>query len=133
MSEPFNTPEAPVSWGELIDKITILEIKSVRMTAPQAIANVNVELHLLNGKAQAMLAARSDVVRIKQELTVVNESLWDIEDKIREKEAVNDFGEEFIALARAVYKTNDHRAAIKKEINNILQSKLVEEKSYAET
>jgi len=133
MSKSFNTPEVPVSWGELIDKITILEIKAVRIMAPHALSNIRLELNFLNEKTANVLLIRPDIMKMKGELAVVNESLWDIEDRIREKEAVNDFGEEFIALARSVYKTNDRRAAIKKGINNILQSKLVEEKSYAAT
>ncbi len=125
-------PEIPVSWGELIDKITILEIKSCRIVSTQAVANVRLELALLNERASAALRQKADVAALKAQLTEVNEALWDIEDKIRGKEAASDFGAEFIELARAVYKTNDRRAAIKREINKALQSKLVEEKSYSD-
>jgi len=125
-------PEIPVSWGELIDKITILEIKSRRIVSTQAVANVRLELALLNERASAALRQKADVAALKAQLTEVNEALWDIEDKIRDKEAASDFGAEFIELARAVYKTNDRRAAIKREINKALQSKLVEEKSYSD-
>ena len=125
-------PEIPVSWGELIDKITILEIKSCRIVSTQAVANVRLELALLNERASAALRQKADVMALKAQLTEVNEALWDIEDKIRGKEAASDFGAEFIELARAVYKTNDRRAAIKREINKALQSKLVEEKSYSD-
>jgi len=125
-------PEIPVSWGELIDKITILEIKSCRIVSTQAVANVRLELALLNERASAALRQKADVAALKAQLTEVNEALWDIEDKIRDKEAASDFGAEFIELARAVYKTHDRRAAIKREINKALQSKLVEEKSYSD-
>lgn len=125
-------PEIPVSWGELIDKITILEIKSRRIVSTQAVANVRLELALLNERASAALRQKADAAALKAQLTEVNEALWDIEDKIRDKEAASDFGAEFIELARAVYKTNDRRAAIKREINKALQSKLVEEKSYSD-
>jgi hypothetical protein len=125
-------PEIPVSWGELIDKITILEIKSCRIVSTQAVANVRLELALLNERASAALRQKADVATLKAQLTEVNEALWDIEDKIRDKEAASDFGAEFIELARAVYQTNDRRAAIKREINKALQSKLVEEKSYSD-
>ena len=125
-------PEVPVSWGELIDKITILEIKSVRIASKEAVANVRLELAMLNDRAAAMLSTKPVVMSLKGQLTDVNETLWEIEDKIRDKEAACDFGAEFIELARAVYKTNDRRAAIKREINKALQSKLVEEKSYVD-
>jgi hypothetical protein len=125
------TPQAPVSWGELIDKITILEIKSARMSSPAALANVRLELALLNEKAAAALARGRAIMEAKAELTRVNEALWEIEDDIREKETKGEFDAGFIALARSVYRTNDRRAAIKREINGLLQSKLVEEKSYA--
>ena len=125
-------PEIPVSWGELIDKITILEIKSRRIVSTQAVANVRLELALLNERASAALSQKADVMALKAQLTEVNEALWDIEDKIRDKEAASDFGAAFIELARAVYKTNDRRAAIKREINKALHSKLVEEKSYSD-
>ena len=127
-----NLPEVPVSWGELIDKITILEIKSVRIASKEAVANVRLELDMLNERSAAVLSSKPDVVALKGQLTEVNEALWEIEDKIRDKEAASDFGAEFIELARAVYKTNDRRAAIKREINKALQSKLIEEKSYAD-
>jgi hypothetical protein len=123
-------PEIPVSWGELIDKITILEIKHERIKAPEARANVSRELALLQKIAEPVLAARGMVARLKSELCATNQKLWDIEDLIREQEAVGQFGPDFIALARAVYKTNDERAALKKRINLELASELVEEKSY---
>ena len=130
MSSSFITPEVPVSWGELVDKITILEIKTDRIKSPHALSNIRLELDLLNEITANVFLLRPEILSMKLELTAVNESLWEVEDKIREKESHQDFGDEFIALARAVYQTNDRRAAIKKEINIILQSKLVEEKSY---
>jgi len=126
-----NTPNVPVPWGELIDKITILEIKSIRITSATAVANVRLELDLLNEKASQLLLSKPDLLKLKDALVLVNEALWEIEDKIRDKEAAADFGPEFIDLARSVYKTNDRRAAIKREINLLLKSKLMEEKCYS--
>lgn len=124
-------PDAPVSWGELIDKITILEIKSARLSAPEALANVRRELAALEAAA-APLAGDAELAGLRAELAQVNGVLWDIEDRIREKEAAKDFGVEFVELARSVYRTNDRRAALKREINGLTGSELVEEKSYAD-
>jgi hypothetical protein len=123
-------PEIPVSWGELIDKITILEIKHDRIQAREAVANVHRELALLRRVAEPVLAAEGSVARLKSELCAINQRLWDLEDLIREKEAAGVFGADFIGLARSVYKNNDERAALKKRINLELASELVEEKSY---
>lgn len=123
-------PDAPVSWGELIDKITILEIKARRLTAAAALANVRRELRALDAAAAQIEAGR--VQSFKIALTEVNEALWDIEDAIRKKEHRSDFGSAFVELARAVYRRNDERAAIKREINLALGSELMEEKSYAD-
>ena len=123
------SPVVPVSWGELIDKITILEIKQERIVAPAARANVMKELRLLSDAA-APVAARDGVAALKAELRSVNERLWEIEDEIRAKEAKSDFSEGFVRLARSVYKQNDERAALKRELNRLLDSELVEEKSY---
>lgn len=127
----LKTPEVPVSWGELIDKITILEIKSVRLSSESARANVKYELNLLMEKAAPGLSAKELLPHLKAKLTSVNERLWEIEDQIREKEASGSFDESFIQLARAVYITNDERAKIKRDINSLLSSDLVEEKGYA--
>ena len=124
----MQAPLIPTSWGELIDKITILEIKAVRITAPAARANVEKELALLAAIAAPVLAG--DMAELKSALRVVNETLWDTEDAIRGKEKANDFGADFIALARSVYKQNDSRAELKRGINNALGSDLKEEKSY---
>ena len=128
---PGDMPEVAVSWGELIDKITILEIKNARISSSQALSNVRTELHLLRQKADEIVDGKGDVVALKEALSAVNVALWDIEDKIRVKERLQEFDAEFIDLARSVYKTNDQRAALKKQINALLQSRLVEEKSYA--
>lgn len=120
----------PVSHGELIDKITILEIKSERIGDPAKLANVRTELDLLNATWQSDPASHTDITAERAKLRVVNETLWDIEDQIRVKEKAKSFDAEFIELARAVYFRNDERAAFKREINEKLGSLLIEEKSY---
>jgi uncharacterized protein YukE len=120
----------PVSPGEVLDKITILEIKSERMDDAVKLANVRRELELLNDTWSRAVAADETVTRIHQELKAINGELWDIEDDIRDKERAKEFDERFIELARAVYVTNDKRAAAKKELNLHLGSQIVEEKSY---
>ena len=122
--------QTPVSYGELIDKITILEIKSRRMTDEAKLANVRNELDLLNATWANDAASQTDVSDERARLLAVNELLWDIEDRIRLKERAQAFDQEFIELARAVYFRNDERAAFKREINLKLGSQLVEEKSY---
>jgi len=122
----------PISPGELIDKITILEIKSQRMTDAAKLHNVRTELSLLSGTWQASPFSATDIGTEWAGLRDVNAKLWDIEDRIRDKEREGLFDAEFIELARAVYFTNDERAALKKQINTRLGSALVEEKSYAD-
>lgn len=122
--------QTPVSYGELIDKITILEIKSRRITDEAKLANVLNELDLLNATWANHAASQTDIGSERVKLLAVNELLWDIEDKIRLKERAQAFDQEFIELARAVYFRNDERAAFKREINLKLGSQLVEEKSY---
>jgi DNA-binding transcriptional regulator PaaX len=122
----------PISPGELIDKITILEIKSQRMTDAAKLANVRTELRMLTETWKVYAGATVDIDADWQALRGVNEQLWEIEDRIRDKERDGLFDAQFIELARAVYVTNDERAAIKKRINTRLGSTLVEEKSYAE-
>lgn len=124
-----DAPLVPVSWGELLDKITILEIKASRITAPPALANVQRELSLLRKAAAPALAAPETGPLIEQ-LRAVNRTLWDVEDDIRRKEAAAQFDAGFVALARAVYRTNDERSAIKRRINQALGSPLVEEKLH---
>jgi hypothetical protein len=121
----------PASVGELYDKITILEIKAARMTEPRMLAHVTQELVLLRELEAECGSSNADHLRLVAELKRVNESLWDIEDAIRECEHRGDFGANFVALARSVYKTNDQRAALKKELNRLHGSAIVEEKSYS--
>ncbi|MBN6102989.1 hypothetical protein JR064_12500 [Xanthomonas sp. CFBP 8703] len=120
----------PVSFGELLDKIAILQIKSERIGDVAKLANVRAELSALEKTWMAHPAASGDVARLRLELKAVNERLWVIEDEIRIKEKAQAFDEEFIKLARSVYYENDERARIKKEINLALGSSYVEEKSY---
>jgi Family of unknown function (DUF6165) len=120
----------PVSPGELLDKITILRIKAVRITDVTKVANVRLELDLLEKTWRDAGCAAFDVAHDERALQAVNEQLWDVEDLIRDKEAKQTFDREFIELARAVYVSNDERAAIKKRINLQLGSRLIEEKSY---
>jgi Family of unknown function (DUF6165) len=121
---------APISHGELIDKVTILEIKSERIADPAKLANVRDELQLLNELWARDSASETDIAAERAELKRINEALWAIEDEIRVKEREQSFDSRFIELARAVYHTNDERAAIKRAINLKLGSRLVEEKSY---
>jgi uncharacterized protein DUF6165 len=120
----------PISPGELLDKITILRIKQVRILDAAKLANVKLELALLEQTWRDWGGAAQDVALDERALQNVNERLWDIEDRIRDKEAKQCFDRDFIELARAVYVSNDERAAIKKRINLQLGSRLVEEKSY---
>lgn len=122
--------QAPVSPGELLDKITILRIKDQRIRDPAKRANVRLELQLLERIWATLGAATLAVAADERALHAVNEQLWDIEDRIRDKEAARSFDPAFIELARAVYHRNDERAAIKKRINVALGSRIVEEKSY---
>jgi hypothetical protein len=120
----------PISPGELLDKITILRIKQVRILDAAKLANVKLELALLEQTWRDWGSTAQDVALDERALQNVNERLWDIEDRIRDKEAKQCFDRDFIELARAVYVSNDERAAIKKRINLQLGSRLVEEKSY---
>ena len=122
----------PLSPGELLDKITILRIKSQRMSDPAKVSNVRLELRLLEQTWSASDYAKTNIEADICALMKVNERLWVIEDDIRGKERARAFDAEFIRLARAVYVENDERAAIKRRINTALGSALVEEKSYRE-
>ena len=128
MTTTIMTAIAP---GELIDKITILRIKSERIADEAKLKNVRTELGILNETLAKDVPASDELTRLDGALQSVNEELWVIEDDIRDCERAGDFGPEFIRLARAVYVTNDKRAALKKEINLLLGSNIVEEKSYA--
>jgi Family of unknown function (DUF6165) len=121
----------PLSPGELLDKITILRIKAARMTDGEKLRNVRVELALLVQTWRDSGCAARSAAEDEQALHAVNERLWDIEARIREKESARAFDGEFIELARSVYLSNDERAAIKRRINVRLGSRLIEEKSYA--
>jgi len=120
----------PVSFGELLDKIAILQIKSERMADPAKLANVRNELSALEKIWMAHPAATGDVAELRAQLKAVNERLWAIEDDIRVKEKAQAFDDGFVQLARSVYFENDERARIKKDINLALGSTYVEEKSY---
>jgi len=126
----MNDVLVPISPGELLDKITILRIKAARIMDAPKLANVRLELDLLEKTWRDSGCAAFEIARDERALQEVNERLWDIEDRIREKEAKQTFDREFIELARAVYISNDERAAIKKRVNVQLGSRLVEEKSY---
>lgn len=120
----------PVSFGELLDKIAILQIKSERMEDAAKLANVRNELSALEQVWMAHPAAGHDIAELRKQLKAVNERLWQIEDDIRLQEQAQSFDAEFVRLARSVYIENDERARIKKQINQALGSTYVEEKSY---
>lgn len=121
-----------VSLGEFLDKLTILQIKSERIRDPAKLDNIRKELELLTRTWSSSPFADADIHEPLGRLKAINEKLWDIEDRIRVKESHGAFDQEFIELARAVYLCNDERAAIKRELNLLLGSELIEEKSYAE-
>jgi len=120
-----------VSTGELVDKVTILEIKSERIADAAKLANVGRELAGLRTHLAPLLDAHPALAGIKARLREINETLWDVEDDIRDCERRKDFGQRFVELARSVYKTNDRRAAVKREVDLLTASDLLEEKSYA--
>ncbi len=120
----------PISPGELLDKITILQIKSARIDDAAKVANVNTELGMLEKIWSEAVEDDEQIRALTAELKSVNEALWEIEDDIRDEERNNRFGDRFIELARAVYVTNDGRANAKKKVNLHLKSDIVEEKSY---
>jgi uncharacterized protein YukE len=122
--------KVPVSPGEVLDKITILEIKSERISDAAKLANVQRELELLQAAWRQCVEDDETVQRIHSELKTINEALWEIEDDIRDKERAREFDQRFIDLARSVYVTNDQRAEAKKELNIYLGSEIIEEKSY---
>jgi len=120
----------PISVGELLDKVTILEIKQEKISDPEKLKNVQHELSLLETICEQEALLSPDVLKKKQALKTVNLRLWAIEDDIRIKEKKSEFDDEFIQLARSVYFENDDRADIKKQINLMTGSALIEEKSY---
>ncbi|MEO3433846.1 DUF6165 family protein [Inquilinus sp. CAU 1745] len=124
------TVVVPISWGELLDKITILEIKAERIVDENKQTSVVSELTVLRSARDQAGKSLDEVAETILRLKAVNERLWDIENDIRACEAAGDFSEKFIALARAVYQTNDRRAALKRDMNLMLGSDLIEEKEY---
>lgn len=126
------TIKTDVSFGEFLDKLTILQIKSERIKDAAKLKNIKKELTLLQSMWAGSGHADADISSKLQSLKAVNEKLWQIEDDIRDKERHGEFDLEFIELARAVYFNNDERAGIKRAINLKLGSDLIEEKSYAD-
>jgi hypothetical protein len=120
-----------VSNGELIDRYTILTIKYSKLTDETAFGNVTNERNELTQMLEKLIDSDENIFNLEIQLFRVNEMLWDIEDKLRLKERDGEFDNEFIELARSVYKLNDERARLKREINDITKSNIVEEKSYA--
>ncbi len=120
----------PLSVGEVLDKVTILEIKSERIDDAAKLKNINNELAQLRALLTDAVFDEASIKSLVDELKQINETLWDIEDSIRDQEMAGTFGDRFIELARAVYVTNDKRAMIKKKLNEATGSTLVEEKSY---
>jgi len=129
MADHILVPTAP---GELIDKLTILRLKEERISDSDKVANVRVEQNALTLTAKMHIQQSPELDALWEELYQINSELWVIEDDIRDCEKAQNFGEDFIRLARAVYITNDLRADVKKQINLLLGSDLVEEKSYAD-
>ncbi len=119
-----------ISPGELVDRLTILEIKSKRIEDPEKLVNIHIELDLLSHLAKAAIPDSEEMAALHDRLRVINEKLWVIEDDIRALESLSEFGGVFIALARSVYRTNDQRADLKRMINERLGSNIREEKSY---
>ncbi len=122
--------KADISIGELIDKITILEIKQERISDSDKLNNIRTELKLLNSIYMEILPASPELESLKSELKNINIDLWELEDDIRDHEYKRNFGDSFIALARRIYRTNDKRSLVKREINILMGSVIVEEKSY---
>lgn len=121
---------AEVSYGELIDKITILMLKINHITDPEKLKNILTELQSLVDTYSTTIGKNDEIIQLQKELQYINKQLWDIEDMIRVKERKQEFDDEFIMLARSVYKTNDQRHSLKKSIDRVLESRITEEKSY---
>ena len=126
------TVKVEISAGELIDKLTILQIKAERIGDPDKLANVRIALEHLSGTRDEALSPSDELTRLEERLKAFNEKLWDIEDEIRNCEAAKDFGPRFIELARSVYQTNDRRARVKMQIDELFGSTITDEKSYAD-
>lgn len=121
----------PISPGELIDKITILEIKRESIVDKEKLSNINLEYKVLLDTLENKIIASNEIDSLRIKLKTINKKLWDIEDQLRDLERSKTFNEDFIKLARSVYFTNDERSEIKKSINKLLNSEIVEEKSYS--
>ena len=128
----MKTPFIPISWGELFDKITILQIKLENLKDKNALKNVEIEYEKLNSIFYEVFFENTKANQLITDLKLINERLWNIEDLIRDKERNKVFDKEFIELARKVYITNDKRSRVKRNINKTFGSELVEEKSYAD-
>lgn len=122
--------EVPISSGELLDKLTILEIKSERISDPAQLKNVGRELDQLECVWRKLKAESDEIAALRGDLRAINQRLWDIEDEIRALDARADFGPDFVELARSVYRTNDQRAWVKRRVSELLGSDIIEEKSY---
>jgi len=123
-------PLMPASWGEVIDRKTILEIKVERLQSPVSVNHASRELEALRASLDGITPTPEALSRLEAALRDVNRQLWDIEDAIRRKEADNSFDTEFIELARSIYRTNDERHRLKREISVLLQSDFIDEKQY---
>ena len=128
----MKTPQVPISWGELFDKITILNIKLENLEEKNALKNVKIEHGQLYSIFNQVFSENTTANQLMTDLKLINQKLWKIEDMIRDKERSKIFDEEFIELARKVYFTNDERSRVKRNINEIFGSELIEEKSYAD-
>ena len=128
----MNTPYIPISWGELFDKKTILQIKLKNLKTKSALKNVKIEYAYLSKIFDENFSKNKNAQKLMSDLKKVNQKLWDIEDLIRDKERNKTFDKDFIKLARSVYFTNDDRSCIKRTINDTFGSELIEEKSYAD-
>ncbi len=126
------TVKVEISAGDLIDKLTILQIKAERISDPDKLANVRIALRHFSDTRDEALSQSDELARLEESLKAFNEKLWDIEDEIRNCEAAKDFGPRFIELARSVYQTNDMRARVKKQIDELFGSTITDEKSYAD-
>ena len=127
----MNTPYIPISWGELFDKKTILQIKLKNLKTKSALKNVKIEYTYLSKIFDENFSKNKNAQKLMSDLKKVNQKLWDIEDLIRDKERNKTFDKDFVELARSVYFTNDDRSYIKRTINDTFGSELIEEKSYA--
>jgi hypothetical protein len=123
--------QADISPGELIDKLSILEIKSIKIRAPEALRYVRREIDVLSGTMRSAIDGSPALDRMAADLRRLNERLWDLEDAVRRCEQDSDFGAHFIECSRAIISTNDQRARVKREINELLNAELVEQKAYS--